>query len=603
MVQKLAIAISGAVSLGSYESGVMYEIIEAIAQHNEHPDTTDDEKVEIDVISGASAGAMTACMLAQKLLFAADELRDPRENSLFRAWVEDVDIKDLLELRPGEDPKKSLFSSDLIAEIGKDHLLERYKKSVSKRSLKKHPAVAKELRLGIAMANLNGIDYKVKLTDFLDSNSFEESSLDFIYTEHQDRSIYILKNEGNEEEKDDNESLWKEIELRGRSSGAFPFAFRALPVERRKCEEVFRGSEFARGESDSKTYVYTDGGVFENHPLGMAKRLVNEIDKNPRDYENRFFLFIAPRDKQSEAIKLSPEEGDIIKTGSALLRAIFNQSRFQDWIKTSEINRAIERFDNQAAMLKAKLQDKPDQASAFEIVSDALLNVLYESTDSEDTSQNADRDRLKEQFHREFSELSEAHDEKLAETWLNMVLVLEKAADLGPKDLMRVYSITSDDVELGGEKLSAFAGFFKQEIREYDYDLGRKKARDFLSQLQELNHKDQQVDGHKHISLNNFTATRENKQFNVDIGKLTIKDLPLDSREAVRCRLLQRFGHIIGSLKSQSEDEKGSLWKSWLRSLGVCLLKTVGQLFFFIQLNKLLEISSSKRSDPSADER
>jgi len=31
MSQKLAIAISGAVSLGSFESGVMYEIIEAIA--------------------------------------------------------------------------------------------------------------------------------------------------------------------------------------------------------------------------------------------------------------------------------------------------------------------------------------------------------------------------------------------------------------------------------------------------------------------------------------------------------------------------------------------------------------------------------------------
>lgn len=254
-------------------------------------------------------------------------------------------------------------------------------------------------------------------------------------------------------------------------------------------------------------------------------------------------------------------------------------------------------------MLKAKLQDKPDQASAFDIVSDALLNVLYELTDSEDTSRNADRDRLKEQFYREFSELSEAHDEKLAETWLNMVLVLEKAANLGPKDLMRVYSITSDDAELGGEQLSAFAGFFKQEIREYDYNLGRKKARDFLSRLQELNHKDQ-VDGQKHISLKNFTATQESEQSGFGTNKLEIKDLPLDSRRAVRDRLLQQLlGFIIDSLKSQVEDAKGSLWKSLLRSLGVCLLKTVGQLFFFIQLNKVLDISSSKRSDLSADER
>ena len=31
MTRKLAIAISGAVSLGSYEAGVMYEVLEAIA--------------------------------------------------------------------------------------------------------------------------------------------------------------------------------------------------------------------------------------------------------------------------------------------------------------------------------------------------------------------------------------------------------------------------------------------------------------------------------------------------------------------------------------------------------------------------------------------
>lgn len=68
MSQKLAIAISGAVSLGSFESGVMYEIIEAIAQHNQHTETTEDQKIIIDVITGASAGAMTAAILAQKLL-------------------------------------------------------------------------------------------------------------------------------------------------------------------------------------------------------------------------------------------------------------------------------------------------------------------------------------------------------------------------------------------------------------------------------------------------------------------------------------------------------------------------------------------------------
>ncbi|WP_255801655.1 hypothetical protein [Acaryochloris sp. 'Moss Beach'] len=36
MAKKLAVVISGAVSLGSYEAGVIYEVLEAIAFNNEN---------------------------------------------------------------------------------------------------------------------------------------------------------------------------------------------------------------------------------------------------------------------------------------------------------------------------------------------------------------------------------------------------------------------------------------------------------------------------------------------------------------------------------------------------------------------------------------
>lgn len=57
--QKLAITISGAVSLGSYEAGVLYEIFEALRRHNEHVDVLAGKapKVVINVLCGASAGA------------------------------------------------------------------------------------------------------------------------------------------------------------------------------------------------------------------------------------------------------------------------------------------------------------------------------------------------------------------------------------------------------------------------------------------------------------------------------------------------------------------------------------------------------------------
>ena len=77
-VKYLALTIAGAVSLGSYEAGAMYEILDAIRQHNDDPTTVaNGDFIRIDVLSGASAGGMTASILAQKLLFAKNEFVGP----------------------------------------------------------------------------------------------------------------------------------------------------------------------------------------------------------------------------------------------------------------------------------------------------------------------------------------------------------------------------------------------------------------------------------------------------------------------------------------------------------------------------------------------
>jgi hypothetical protein len=64
MAMKLAVTISGAVSLGSYESGVAFEVLDSLAQHNQWASTNNlpDERIEIDVLTGASAGGMTVAL-------------------------------------------------------------------------------------------------------------------------------------------------------------------------------------------------------------------------------------------------------------------------------------------------------------------------------------------------------------------------------------------------------------------------------------------------------------------------------------------------------------------------------------------------------------
>jgi hypothetical protein len=81
MAQKLSITIAGAVSLGSYESGVAFEVLDALSQHNSWAAQNNPAvRIEIDVFTGASAGGMTVAMVAQRLLFDGTTMNLPYNN-------------------------------------------------------------------------------------------------------------------------------------------------------------------------------------------------------------------------------------------------------------------------------------------------------------------------------------------------------------------------------------------------------------------------------------------------------------------------------------------------------------------------------------------
>jgi hypothetical protein len=103
MPKRLAITISGAVSLGSYEADVLYEVIEAIGQHNADPATKPDDRMEIDVLTGASAGGMTATIAAQKLIFEKTSLSGPYRNAFICLGVADITLDGLLAMHGNDE--------------------------------------------------------------------------------------------------------------------------------------------------------------------------------------------------------------------------------------------------------------------------------------------------------------------------------------------------------------------------------------------------------------------------------------------------------------------------------------------------------------------
>ena len=114
MSKRLAITISRVVSLGSYEASVLYEVIYAIGQHNRDSKTTEDEKIVIDVLTGASAGGMTVTIVAQKLAFEASRSTGHIRMRCTALGSRISALMDCLPRQPGESPAHSCLSLNLV---------------------------------------------------------------------------------------------------------------------------------------------------------------------------------------------------------------------------------------------------------------------------------------------------------------------------------------------------------------------------------------------------------------------------------------------------------------------------------------------------------
>jgi hypothetical protein len=489
MSKQIAITISGAVSLGSYESGVVYEVLDALAQHNRwaRDNNLPDERIEIDVLTGASAGGMTVAMVAQRLLYDGIAMEQAYNNPLYNAWVLDIDILGLLARGADEDVTHSVLSSDLVIAISNKYLMGRYAgQQQPPPAPQPHAALPTygKLQLGLALSNLNGVDY---YRDTLSGGQF-------IYTRHEDQFVREIAQIA-----DDRPEVWNNIRAMAVACGAFPVAFRVQDLVRNIVE--YTSPWVVRSlwcGLPSTTFTYTDGGVFQNQPLGMAKNLVEQVPEGRLNATDRGYLFIAPRQKSSESDKncASPANGtstsqafsaknaDYKELMLRLADSVVGQSQFQDWSVAEGFNDKILLLDQRADQLQTLFLTGVLTPATTAAVSTALLHSMFAEnramTPAAVARLDAARLQLKNQYAVEYARFGSNLAQ--ADAWLDAVLVLELAAGLHEKEEMLIYDFVADPDLLASSGLSAFAGFFDVRYRKHDYDYGRGVAQQRLAQ-------------------------------------------------------------------------------------------------------------------------
>ncbi len=467
MPKKLAITIAGAVSLGSYEAGVLWEVLDAIRQHNQNPATKPEEKVIIDVLTGASAGGMSAVILAQKLLFNNGDFKGPYDNPLYNAWVKRISLEGLQNYQTDENPLDSLFSSDLIEAISRETLTARYQNGPPP-PRQPHPAVDGAVSLGIALTNLNGLPYTYEVTP-----SGEFTYID--YADQMTRQVVAATC--------DNVEFWEPLRQGAVACGAFPIAFRAQGIERSKAADpADYTSKNLRWDGQPRVFTYSDGGVLQNQPLGMAKNLVDPIDQHMQ--EMRFYMFVSPHAKDPTPAKFTPEEADYFQEIKRLIAVTSGQAGFQDWITARGVNKKIELMDLRAEQLAAHIINKDLDLPSLQTISSQLLKLFFPNGEQLSPGSNDPETlahalaRIGGQYKKEMADLAGIPSGPAA--FCDSMLAFESAAGLGARDLMTIYGITATSSELAGAGLQAFLGFFDQKYRDHDYDVGRDHAQAVL---------------------------------------------------------------------------------------------------------------------------
>jgi len=466
MPKKLAITIAGAVSLGSYEAGVLWEVLDAIRQHNTNDQTPDDAKIFIDVITGASAGGMTAAILAQKLLYSADEFKDPYDNPLYRAWVERISLEGLQKTGPEENALQSVFSSDLITTISNELITKRYAGGRLNAAVR-HPAVDGALSVGLALTNLNGLPFTHQVTP----------GGSFTYIDCSDQLTRTI-----DASADDNIAFWEPIRAAAVACGAFPIAFRPQELIRSKAvdTEDYTSPTLA-WNGDPTPFTYSDGGILQNQPLGMAKNLVDPIDQHLQ--MERFYMFVSPHEKNPSPVAFRAADANYFQMVKRLIGVATGQAGFQDWITAKEVNDRICKLDERALQLKdVILHGQITVASLQEVATQLLVlffpNDIHHPPGGEPETLQAAKDRISKQYTSEMNALAGIAGGAIA--FRDSILAFESAAGLGARDLMIIYGITAKESELASTGIQSFLGFFDRKYRDHDYDVGRDHAQKIL---------------------------------------------------------------------------------------------------------------------------
>jgi hypothetical protein len=400
---EIGFALAGAISAGAYTAGILDFFFQALNEWEKARNAagTPGHRVSLQVITGASAGAITGAlgvvalargMQPQKLSDTEKQKTHATQSgtsqdlrcvlpSLYETWVirpRMVDPGGGIDFLSSQDldgtkgsPVVSALNAKLLDEIKEKALMPRAAGQAPE-TQPPYPYIAANLHVYMTVSNLRGIPYTV---------SFGNSS--YGMQTHGDRVHYTIGGLGkgvSAENKwiaaDSSQSLqintlpvagqelspeWNRYGTCALASSAFPIGLAPRQIAAPIKEYENRSHPMARGEASLKPnfpeawssalgpngYVFlnVDGGMINNNPFDYAQyALMGDYmtDKTGADEANRAVIMVSPFPEPPAFLPDGQPAAELIAVIRALFPTLIDQSRF----KTAELVPALNPADH-----------------------------------------------------------------------------------------------------------------------------------------------------------------------------------------------------------------------------------------------------------------
>ncbi len=254
----LALTTSGGVSLGSYQSGLLYFSNQIIKYTNDH---------ELKLVTGASAGGINSLLAI--LDSCSLENHPPQESIFWKSWIP-LGIKTLY--MPKKVGKYNLLSREQVGKI-LDLMEEQWNQGLKSEC---------EIVLSVSVTRANKYDLPIveRLTVPRLAESFmvkikgrgkgiAPSVVNYPFPNEKRIRLLLPFKYGHATESSDNFGIIRKLI---NATSAFPLAFSPVPIS--YCIKKPLEKKMSCDEKEIRTDDFLDGGFFDNGPVRMAFNLV-----------------------------------------------------------------------------------------------------------------------------------------------------------------------------------------------------------------------------------------------------------------------------------------------------------------------------------------